>query len=145
MADSVTSIAFANMIASLGVNLKKTWLWIKSHGDIVFVIAVGIFITVLTRKSGNIKELLGNKREAYKKEVNAIEEAHASEIKNRDKAIRKYHAIVSEIEEKYKDSKIKLDSKKKKRIKAIIEKNAEDPAAITEALSEALGVSIYVD
>ncbi len=141
----MTWLAFVKAMSTLGVKLKKAWLWIKSHGDIVFVIGVAILIAVLTRKSGNIKEILDIKRKAYKDEVDAIEKAHAEEIQKREKAVEKYHSVISKIEEKYEDSQIKLDSKKKKRIKEIVEQNSEDPDAITKALSEALGVSVYVD
>ena len=141
----MTLLAINQLLSNASVFLKKSWIWIKSHGDIVLVVGITLAIAILTRRSGNIKEILDEKRKTYQKEVDAIEKSHSEEIQRRDVAIEKYHKVISEIEKKYEKSQIELDRKQKKRIKEIINENAEDSEAITKALSEALGVSIYVD
>ena len=136
--------AVVEIIKNLPVYFKKFWSWAKVHGDIVLVVCVSIIVLILTRKSTDLAKVISEKKENYKAQISAIENAHSEEIRKRDLALQRYQDAIEEAEKKYKESQNNLDSKKKKQVKKIIEDNAEDPEKITEELSKILGVEIYV-
>ena len=134
-----------DLIEKLPIYLKKSWVWIKSNGHVVFIVAVAIIVSILSRKSLNIKKILDEKKENYQSQIDAINTAHQEEIQKRDQALKRYNTVISQVEKEFQDSNRNLDKKKKSRVKQIISENSQDPDAITKALSEALGVSIHVD
>ena len=134
-----------DLIEKLPIYLKKSWVWIKSNGHVVFIVAVAIIVSILSRKSLNIKKILDEKKKNYQSQIDAINTAHQEEIQKRDQALKRYNTVISQVEKEFQDSNRNLDKKKKSRVKQIISENSQDPDAITKALSEALGVSIHVD
>jgi hypothetical protein len=133
------------LIKKLPIYLKKFWVWVKSNGHIVFVISIAVIVSILSRRSLNIKKLLDEKKENYQSQIDAIDAAHEEEIRKREQALERYNKVISQVEKEFEESSGALDRKKRDRVKKIVADNAEDPEAITKALSETLGVSIHVD
>jgi len=123
---------------------KKFWSWVKVHGDIVLVVCISVIVLILTRKSTDLAKVISEKKENYKAQIDAIEDAHSEELRKRDLALQRYQDAIKEAEQKYEESQGKLDSKKKKQVKQIIEANSEDPEKITRELAEILGVKVHV-
>ena len=121
---------------------KKAWLWMKSNGHIVFVVALAVIVAIISRKPFNLGKVLTAKKESYDAEIKSLQEAHEKELADRDKAIKRYDSAVKQIEEKYSEEPKKLDSGKKKLIKNLIEENADDPDAITERIAELTGFTV---
>ena len=140
----MTWLSFINIALKAKVAIKKVWLWIKSHGDIVAVIAVAIIVSAAGKRI-SLSKLIQSKKENYKKQIEVIESTHAEEIENRESALRRYYSVIADIEKQHENSKNQLDSKKKKLIKDIIKDNKDDPDEITRRIADVTGFSIYVE
>ncbi len=92
---------------------KKFWSWVKVHGDIVLVVCISVIVLILTRKSTDLAKVISEKKENYKAQIDAIEDAHSEELRKRDLALQRYQDAIKEAEQKYEESQGKLDSKKK--------------------------------
>tara|TARA_B100000686_G_scaffold313271_1_gene358473 strand:+ start:1112 stop:1534 length:423 start_codon:yes stop_codon:yes gene_type:complete len=140
----MTLLSLAKVLLKIKSALKKAWLWIKSHGDIVAIIAVAIILGTAGKKI-NLSKVIQSKKENYKKQIDAIESSHKEEIEKRESALRRYHSVIADIENQHRDEKDKLDSKKKKLIKSIIEENKDNPDEITRRIADATGFSVHVE
>ena len=121
---------------------KKTWLWMKSNGHIVFVVALAVIAAIVTRKPPSLGKMLNVKKDAYDAEIKAIQDAHDKELEERDKALRRYDAVLKQIEEQHTENTKKLDAQKKKLIRDLIAENPDDPSAITERIAELTGFTV---
>jgi len=137
----VIAIEFFKKIPSY---FKKFWSWVKVHGDIVLVICISVVVFILTRKSTDLSKVIAEKKDNYKAQADAIDEAHQEEVRKRELALQRYDDAIKEAERKYAESQDTLDSKKKKRVKEIIESHADDPDKITRELADILGVDVHV-
>ena len=121
---------------------KKSWLWMKSNGHIVFVAALAVIVAIVTRKPSSLGSVLSAKKDAYNAEIKAIQDAHEKELADRDKALKRYDSALRQIEEQHVEDAQKLDSQKKKLIRELIAENADDPDAITERIAELPGFTV---
>jgi len=134
--------AALNLWSKVSLYTKKVWVWMKSHGHIVFVAAVAVIVTIVSRKPPNIGKLLDAKKAAYNAEIKAIQAEHDKEIEERDRALKRYDDAVRQIESQYDDKTEELDSQKKKLIRQLIESNPDDPDAITDRIAEITGFTV---
>ena len=121
---------------------KKAWLWMKSNGHIVFVVALAVIAAIIARKPPNLGKLLSIKKDSYNAEITAIQEAHEKELADRDKALKRYDSALRQIEEQHAEDSEKLDTQKKKMIRNLIADNADDPDAITQRIAELTGFTV---
>ena len=121
---------------------KKIWLWMKSNGHIVFVVALAVIAAIIARKPPDLSNLLGAKKDSYNAEIKAIQDAHEKELADRDKALKRYDLALKQIEEQHSAGTQKLNSQKKKMIRELITENADDPDAITARIAEITGFTI---
>ena len=121
---------------------KKAWLWMKSNGHIVFVVALAVIAAIVARKPPNLGKILSVKKDSYDAEIKAIQDAHEKELADRDKALKRYDQALRQIEDKHSENSQKLDSQKKKMIRELITENADDPDAITQRIAELTGFTV---
>lgn len=121
---------------------KKSWAWIKVNGHVVFIAALGILALVLGRKSVDMSKVLDERKKAYEEEMNSLKASHDKELHDRDEAVRRYQSAIKQVEDKYKSESKKLDAGKKKRIKALIQDNSENPEEITKQIADLTGFTI---
>jgi len=136
--------ATLNIWSKTKLYTKKTWVWMKSHGHIVFVAAVAVIVAIVSRRSPDLRKVLSSKKDAYDAEIKAIQAAHDKELEDREKALKRYDVAIRQIEEKYSKKSQALDSEKKKMIKTLISDNPDNPDEITERIAELTGF-IVVD
>ena len=82
---------------------KKFWAWCKKYWQLLVGAAIPIILMLIFRKGDGASKVLNKVQEDYQKEIEAIESAHAKEIKEREKAQELYLDTIREIEEKYKE------------------------------------------
>jgi len=121
---------------------KKSWLWMKSNGHIVFVVALAVLVAIVTRKPPSLGKVLSAKKDSYDAEIKAIQGAHEKELADRDKSLKRYDSALRQIEEQHFEDAQKLDSQKKKMIRDLITENVDNPDAITEKIAELTGFTI---
>lgn len=127
------------------IALKKAWSFVKHYWYIpVVLIAFVVVAIVMRRKPDGLGNILKNAVESHQKEVKVLNDTHAEEIAKRNRALDVYHATVEQIESRYAADKKKLDKKKEKEIKRIIEENQDDPEALTQRISEYTGFRVIM-
>ena len=82
--------------------LKKAWIWIKKHWyvPVLFVLVIVGSAFSFSRNKKLIKMLEINK-ESYEKQIKAIEESHAAELKKRDELYAKYVETMKKLNEEH--------------------------------------------
>ena len=121
---------------------KKIWLWMKSNGHIVFVVALAVIAAIVARKPPDLSKVLGAKKDSYNAEIKAIQDAHEKELADRDKALKRYDQALKQIEDQHSEGTKKLDAQKKKLIRNLISENADDPDVITARIAELTGFTV---
>ena len=124
--------------------LKKTWTWLKHHWYAPAVVLYTIVLWFLFRRKGSAQEVLEIRNESYEKQLKAINDAHAAEIKKRDEILEKYSGLLQELEEKHAAEETALDSKKKKELKEMVEKYYDKPDELAQLLADKYGLE-YVE
>lgn len=126
--------------------LKKSWLWIKNHWEIVLGVIAVIFVYLTQRaKVSSMLKVLENSKKLHEEEVNVLNEIHEKEKADLKKAEDRMIETMKRVEEEYEKSNKALDSKKKSEIESLIKKNKNDPDEITRRISELTGFEIYVE
>tara|TARA_Y100000593_G_scaffold9498_1_gene17291 strand:- start:44 stop:481 length:438 start_codon:yes stop_codon:yes gene_type:complete len=126
--------------------LKKSWIWIKAHWELVLGAVLVVFVYVTQRaKSASMSKVLENSRKLHEEEMKALQDIHESEKEDLKKAEDRMIETMRKVEEEYNKSNKELDEKKKKEIESLVKKNKKDPDEITRRLSELTGFEIHVE
>ena len=75
--------------------LKTALAACKKYWQILAGFAAAIFLFVITRKVPNPKEVLDKSNESHKKEIDAIKNAHALEIRVREEATKRQKETIA--------------------------------------------------
>ena len=119
---------------------KKSWVWLKHNWKAPAIAIYTIVLWVLLRKKDKAREVLELRSESYKKQIDAINEIHAEEVKKKDKILEKYGNILKQLEEQYKADSLELDKEKKEEIKNLVEEYNEKPDELAKLLAEKYGL-----
>jgi len=126
--------------------LKKSWVWIKSHWELVLGATLVVFVYITQRaKASSMSKVLENSRKLHEEEMNSLREIHEREKEDLKKAEARMIEAMRLVEQEYEKSNKELDSKKKKEIESLVRKNKKDPDEITKRLSEITGFEIHVE
>jgi uncharacterized protein YjhX (UPF0386 family) len=121
-------------------SIKTSWIWLKTHWHIPFIITWTIVVWILSR--GNVKavtQVLEAKKESYEKQIEALKSAHVVEIKKREELHLKYKETLDTIEKDFKLKEEELSVIKKKKIKQIIKSSKENPHEINKKIEDLFG------
>jgi len=122
---------------------KKLWVWLKNYWYIPVIIVLIVLVWIFTQKSPDaLINILKNSRDTSKKEVDILNKIHSDEIKKREEALETYHKTIETVEKTYAEQNKKLDAKKKKQIKKIVDESAGDPEALTKLLADKMGFEV---
>ena len=109
--------------------LKKSWIWIKAHWEIVLGAILVIFVYATQRaKTSSMSKVLENSRKIHEEEINALHEIHEKEKEDLKKAEDRMIETMKKVEEE-----------------SLVKKNKKDPDEITRRLSEITGFEIHVE
>jgi len=126
--------------------LKKSWIWIKAHWELVLGVFLVIFVYATQRaKTSSMSKVLENSRKLHEEETKSLQEIHEKEKEDLKKAEDRMIETMKRVEEEYEKSNKELDDKKKKEIESLVKKNKKDPDEITRKLSELTGFEIHVE
>ena len=124
--------------------LKKTWTWLKHNWYVPAVIVYTLALWFLFRNKTKALEVLEVRSKSYENQIKTIENAHKREIETRDKILKNYNNILTQLEKDYEEKNMKLNTKKKKEIKNIIKEFNDRPDDLAKILAERYGID-YVE
>ncbi len=116
--------------------LKKCWTWLKHNWKAPFVVLFVLFTWLVLRRKNVAEQILKIREASYKAQIDAINHAHAEELKKRDEILEQYTKTVSNLEKEFAKNNEELDEKKKKSVKKIVEKYYNDPDTLAKMLGE---------
>lgn len=131
------------MITWLGTKLflKKAWAWLKTYWYIP-LLASWLIIAWLVFRKDNAEDILDvfyEAEQSYKKQIEAIEKAHAEEIKKRDKALSKYQRTIEQLEKELERRRMHLKDAERERIRELSEEFKNKPDEYTKRIAEEFG------
>lgn len=118
--------------------MKKYWKYVA------LVVGGVVGYVLLKDKAGSFIDDFRKVKKVHEEEVKAIEDAHEEERVQKAKNLKNYTEAVKKIEEEYAAKNEKLDRKKKKEIKRLVDKHGNDPGRLAEELSSATGFRIVL-
>ena len=102
----------------------KSWLWLKEHWQIPFLLVWTIVVYVMTRRNSDaMLEVIEAKRDSYKKQIEVLRRSHNKEILKRDGLIEQYEETIAKIEKTYAEEKKELSRREKEIIKEVVVKS----------------------
>ena len=124
--------------------LKKTWTWLRHNWYVPAVIIYTLVLWFLFRDKTKALEVLEIRSKSYEDQIKTVEEAHKKEIEARDKILKNYDNVLTQLEKDYEEKNMKLDTKKKKEIKKIVKEFNDRPDDLAKILAERYGLN-YVE
>jgi len=115
---------------------KKAWAWLKHNWKVPLVLIYTIALWIFFRKGDEARKVLETRVESYKSQIDAINSAHAEEIKKRNQILEQYTSIIEDLEKEYAEDRKELDNKKKKEVKKIVEKYYNKPDELARELAD---------
>ena len=131
-------------LLALKSTLKKTWTWLRHNWYVPAVVVYTLVLWFLFRNKTKALEVLEIRSKSYENQIKTIEEAHKKEIEARDKILKNYDNVLTQLEKDYEEKNMKLDIKKKKEIKKIVKQFNDRPDDLAKILAERYGLN-YVE
>ena len=131
-------------LLALKSTLKKTWTWLRHNWYVPAVVVYTLVLWFLFRNKTKALEVLEIRSKSYENQIKTIEEAHKKEIEARDKILKNYDNVLTQLEKDYEEKNMKLDTKKKKEIKKIVKEFNDRPDDLAKILAERYGID-YVE
>ncbi len=122
-------------------SFKKSWLWLKEHWQLPFLLAWSIGVYILTRRNTDaLLEVMEAKKDSYRKQVEVLRSTHNDEILKRDMLTEEYDSTLKKVKEVYDSEDAKLTEKHKNEIKEAIIKSKGDPSEIKRRIEKEFGI-----
>ena len=131
-------------LLTLKSTLKKTWTWLRHNWYVPAVIIYTLVLWFLFKNKAGALKVLEIRSKSYESQIKTIEEAHKKEIEARDKILKNYDNVLTQLEKDYEEKNMKLDTKKKKEIKKIVKEFNDRPDDLAKILAERYGID-YVE
>ena len=120
--------------------LCKSWVWLKEHWQIPFLLAWTIAVHILTRRNTDAMiEVIEAKKDSYKKQVEVLKRSHNDEILKRNGLIEQYESTIKKIEKRYEQEKKELSEKEKALVKEVVAKSKGNTDEIREKIEKEFG------
>ena len=116
----------------------------KHNWKVPFIIIYTLVLWLLFRKKDAAYQVLEERNNSYKSQIDVINKSHKEELEKRNQIIEKYNDLISEIEDKYSEDRRELDNTKRKEVKELVEKYHDDPDALAKLMAEKYGLD-YVE
>lgn len=124
------------------VGVKKVWSFLRRHGRIiivglVLVVAMAGFQTARGRHViGRLWSLIKRERELHHEEVEELDKIHDEELRRRSEAARRALEAVRQAEEQYRDREDKLDARRRRKIRQLVERSDDEPSELARKLAD---------
>jgi len=109
--------------------IKKVYVWVKNHWYIpLSLLTASIVWFFFRQKSQAMIENVKKTREAHKKEIDIISDAHKKEVLSRNRTLSKFTERSKSLDESLKSKIEDLEKKETTRKDELVNKNVEDLA-----------------
>lgn len=110
---------------------SKSWVWLKEHWQIPFLIVWSIIIWVTARKDFDAAlAVIEAKKKSYEEQISAIKDAHNKEILKRENLVKEYNEMLSKVEKEFEDKQKKLEEHHKAKIREVVVKSKNNPEEV---------------
>lgn len=126
--------------------VKKAWLLAKRFWWVIIMgllFAIAALFGALTRNGAflsGVLDLLDAKKDAHDAEMGALEEVHATEVREKNKRLAEHDKRLVEVEELFATRGEKLDRSKKAELKRLVDESYNDPEKLATELAAAFGL-----
>ena len=134
------------------ISLKNKLFFLKIYSFIKtnwlsFILGIGIIYAAMIAKNKeeNISLLISERErinEEHQKTLENIQSQVENEIKKRQEIEKKYNDLMLKIKNEYDQGVIEIAETKKKEIKALIERNNENPEAMANSINQLFGIQL---
>ena len=100
---------------------------------------------VFFRRKDKAREVLQERVDSYKSQIDAINKSHNDELVKRDAISKQYTEILTELEEEFQKKNKELDAKKKKKIKDLVEEYHDNPDELAKEIADKFGFIFLED
>lgn len=119
---------------------SKAWLWLKQHWQIPLLVVWTLAVYILTRRNTDaMLEVIGAKRDSYRKQLEVLRRTHNDEIIKRNNLSRRYEETLEELEKQYEIAKRKLTESQKNDIKEVVIKSKGNSDEIKKKIQKEFG------
>ena len=123
------------------VGFCKSWLWLKEHWQIPFLLVWTIVVYVMTRRNSDaMLEVIEAKKDSYKKQIEVLRRSHNKEILKRDGLIEQYEETIAKIEKTYAEEKKELSRREREIIKEVVVKSKGNVDEIKQKIEKEFGL-----
>ena len=121
--------------------LKKTFVWLKEHWQIPFLVLWSVAVWVIARRNTDaLLEVIAAKRDSYKQQVEILRNSHNDEILKRDALIEEYEEALNRVEREFAKRKEELSEKQKNDIKEVVVKSKGNSNEVKKRIEEEFGI-----
>lgn len=121
--------------------LGKSWLWLKEHWQVPFIVAWSVVVWVFARRNSDaVIEVLEAKKESYRKQMEVLRESHNSEILKRQGLTEEYESALKKVEEEFLKKEKSLSENHKEQIKEMIVKTRGNPDDVRKEIEKEFGI-----
>ena len=121
--------------------LAKSWIWLKEHWQLPFLIAWSVVVWLFARRNTNaIIEVLEAKRNSYKRQVEVLRGSHNTEILKRQGLTKEYEKALEKVEREFAKKELSLSEKQKTDIKKMIAMTKGNPDEVKKKIEEEFGI-----
>tara|TARA_B100000287_G_scaffold217522_1_gene205173 strand:- start:333 stop:734 length:402 start_codon:yes stop_codon:yes gene_type:complete len=121
--------------------LKKSFLWLKQHWQIPFLVLWTVVVWVIARRNTSaLVEVMEAKRASYKEQVEILRKSHNDEILKRNELIEHYEMTLVKIEEEFEKREEQLSEEQKNNIKEVVVKSKGNSDEIKKKIEEEFGI-----
>ena len=140
-------IGVASMLTWLTLKkfLNKSWIWLKHNWHAPAIVIYTIILWVFFRKKDKAREVLQERVDSYKLQIDAINKSHNDELAKRDAILKQYTEILTELEEEFQKKNKELDDKKKKKVKELVEEYHDRPDELAKEIADKFGFIFLED
>ena len=113
----------------------KSWVWLKEHWQIPFLVVWSIVVWVMARKDFDAAlEVIDAKKKSYEEQIAAIKDAHNKEILERENLIKEYNEMLSRVEKDLEAKEKELEEHHKARIREVVVKSKNNPEKVKKEI-----------
>ena len=120
---------------------EKSWIWLKTHWQVPFLVVWSIAVYLCTRKNTDaLLDVIEAKETSHKKEVEALKRSHKDEILKLRGLQAEYVKTIKELEANFEQQKRELSKKQVEDVKQIVIKSKGNPEEIKRKIENEFGI-----
>ena len=123
------------------VFFKKAWAWIKNYWYVpALLIYTLVMWFVFRNKNDKLLKMFDVAKESYQKEIEAINLAHAEELRKKNKLVENYQETLKNLQKEYNIKLEELSKQEEQELLELIKKHEDSPEGLAEEMKKLFGI-----